>query len=62
MINIDRTCSTEEQCQQIKKIIVRKKKSIPEKEIENYEIFETFIDIFIDLEKRLAKMENTLYQ
>ena len=62
MLKIDRTCSIEEQCQQIKKIIVRKKKSIPEKEIENYEIFETFIDIFIDFEARLSKIENTLYQ
>ncbi len=62
MLKIDRTCSTEEQCQQIKKSIIRKKKLLPEKEIELYEILDTVADIFIDFEKRLAKIENTLYQ
>ncbi|MCK5559585.1 MAG: hypothetical protein KAJ51_03290 [Thermoplasmata archaeon] len=62
MQKIDRTCSTEEQCQQIKKIIIRKKKSMPEKEIEFYEILEIVTDIFIDFETRLAKIEKTLFQ
>lgn len=62
MLKIDKTCSTEEQCQQIKKIIIRKKKSMPEKEMENYEILEIVVDIFIDFDIRLAKIENTLYQ
>ena len=60
MINIDRTCSIEEQCQQIKRSIIQKKRSMPEKEI--CEILETVVNICIDLEKRLAKIENTLYQ
>jgi hypothetical protein len=62
MINIDRTCSIEEQCQQIKSSVIQKKRSMPEKDIEIYEILEVVANIFIDFDSRLTKIENTLYQ